>query len=119
MSFRERLHARAAAAARHIALPEGDEPRTLQAGVLAARRGLARVTLLGPEAAIRARAAELGVDLSGVTVSPVPGAGREREAALRAYLEGVRRRGVTADEARRHLDDPLLWAALQVSLGAF
>jgi phosphate acetyltransferase len=119
MSFRERLHARAAASQRHIALPEGDEPRTLQAGVLAARRGIARVTLLGPEGPIRARAAELGVDLSGVALSPIPADGRERDAALRVYLETVRRRGITADEARRHLDDPLLWAALQVSLGAF
>ena len=72
MSFRERLHARAAAASRHIVLPEGDEPRTLQAGVLAARRGIARITLLGPPDLVRARAAELGVDLSPVAVAGVP-----------------------------------------------
>jgi len=60
----------------------------------------------------------MGLDLSGVTLAAAP-AEREREAALRVYLEAVRRRGVTADEGRRHLDDPLLWAALQVSLGAF
>ncbi len=119
MPFRERLHARAAAGGRHIALPEGDEPRTLQAGVLAARRGIARITLLGPPDLIRARAAEAGADLSGVAVAAVPSEGRQREAALRAYLENVRRRGITPDEASRHLDDPLLWAALQVALGAF
>jgi phosphate acetyltransferase len=119
MSFRDQLHARAAAATRHIVLPEGDEPRTLQAGVIAARRGIARITLLGAPDQIRARAAELGADLSGVGVAAVAGEGRDREAALRAYLENVRRRGITPDEARRHLDDPLLWAALQVALGAF
>jgi len=119
MSFRERLHARAGAALRHIVLPEGDEPRTLQAGVLAARRGIARVTLLGPPDLIRARAAETGADLSGLAVAAVPAEGRQREAALRAYLENVHRRGITPDEARRHLDDPLLWAALGVAGGAF
>lgn len=119
MPFRERLHARARAAGAHIALPEGDEPRTLQAGVLAARQGIARVTLLGVPADVRARAGELGADLSGVEVAEVPAEGRDREAALRAYLETVRRRGITADEARRDLDDPLLWAALQVARGAF
>ncbi|HET8644930.1 MAG TPA: phosphate acyltransferase, partial [Vicinamibacteria bacterium] len=119
MDFRQRLHERARAAARHIALPEGDEPRTVQAAVLAARRGIARVTLLGPPDAIRARAAEVGADLSGVAVDAVPAEGREREAALRAYLENVRRRGVTPDEARRHLEDPLLWASVQVGLGAY
>ena len=35
------------------------------------------------------------------------------DAALRAYLERVRHRGVTPDEAREHLQDPLLWAALR------
>jgi phosphate acetyltransferase len=120
MSFRERLHGRAAAGgARHIALPEGDEPRTLQAGVIAARRGIARVTLLGAEDRIRAQAAALGADLSGVAVAAIPADGRERDLALRAYLDNVGRRGVTPDEARRHLEDPLLWAALQVSSGAY
>jgi phosphate acetyltransferase len=119
MAFREDLHARARAASAHIALPEGDEPRTLQAGALAARRGIARVTLLGAAAQIRARAAEAGADLSGLEVAEVPTDGRDREAALRAYLENVRRRGVTPDEARRDLEDPLLWAALQVARGAF
>jgi phosphate acetyltransferase len=119
MAFRDQLHARAAASSRHIALPEGDEPRTLQAGILAARRGIARITLLGAPDRIRARAAELGADLSPVAVAEVPAEGREQEAALRVYLEGVRRRGITPDEARRHLQDPLLWAALQVTLGAF
>jgi phosphate acetyltransferase len=119
MSFRERLHARAAADLRHIALPEGDEPRTLQAGVLAARRGIARVTLLGVPDQVRARASELGVDLAPVAVSGVPPEGREVDAALRTYLERAGRRGITPDEARRHLRDPLLWAAVQVTLGAF
>jgi phosphate acetyltransferase len=119
MSFRDRLHARAAAAQRHVALPEGDEPRTLQAAVLAARRGLARITLLGDPGRIRAQAAALGADLEGVTVAAPGGDAPAREAALRAYLENVRRKGVTADEARRHLEDPLLWAAVQVALGHF
>src|SRR5262245_286223 len=119
MSFRDRLHARAAAVLRHVALPEGDEPRTLQAGVQAARRGLARITLVGDPGRIRAQAATLGVDLAPVSVAEVGGSAPDRDAALRAYLENVRRKGVTADEARRHLQDPLLWAAVQVSLGHF
>lgn len=119
MSFRDRLHARAASVLRHVALPEGDEPRTLQAGVQAARQGLARITLVGDPERIRAQAATLGVDLAPVSVAEVGGSPPDRDAALRAYLENVRRKGVTADEARRHLEDPLLWAAVQVSLGRF
>jgi phosphate acetyltransferase len=119
MDFLARLHRRARTATRRIVLPEGDEPRTLRAAARAAREGLARVTLLGPPDAIRARAQELGEDLGGVAIEAVPGAGRELELALGAYLDRVRRRGVTAAEAREHLRDPLLWGALQVSAGRF
>jgi phosphate acetyltransferase len=119
MEFRERLHARARDAGRHIVLPEGTEARTLEAGTVAARLGLARITLLGPAEEIRSIAQARGIDLSPVAVAPVAREGPDVEAALRAYLERVQRRGVLAPEAREHLSDPLLWAALQVSLGRF
>jgi len=45
----------------------------------------------------------------------VPREGREVDSALRAYLERVRRRGIVAEEAREHIKDPLLWAALAVA----
>lgn len=119
MEFRERLHARAREARKHIVLPEGSEPRTLQAGVVAARRGLARITLLGRPDEIRALADGKGLDLSAVEIEPVPAEGTEFEAALRVYIESVRRRGILAQEAREHLKDPLLWAALQVGASRF
>lgn len=112
-----RLRQRAAASPRHVVLPEGTEPRTLEAGTRAARDGIARITVLGPPAEIRAVAAERGLDLGGIEVSPVPTEGREVEAALRAYLERARARGVNESEAREHLRDPLLFGALLVALG--
>ncbi|HUG52611.1 MAG TPA: phosphate acyltransferase, partial [Vicinamibacteria bacterium] len=42
-----RIHERARSAARHVVLPEGTEPRTVQAAAAAMRAGLARITLLG------------------------------------------------------------------------
>jgi phosphate acetyltransferase len=68
---------------------------------------------------VRAAARAAGVDLAGVGVEAVPREGREVEAALRAYLERVHHRGIGADEARQHLADPLLWAALGVASGRF
>lgn len=119
MDFLERLHARAREAGRRIVLPEGTEPRTVQAAARVARSGIAEVTLLGPPDEVRARAAETGTDLHGVAVAPVPTEGREVESALRAYVERVRHRGIVAEEAREHLKDPLLWGALQVAEGRF
>jgi phosphate acetyltransferase len=119
MSFLERLHARARRARKHIVLPEGTEPRTLQAGARAAQGGIARVTLLGPPERIRGLAREAGVDLAGVELAAVPDEGFELERTLRAYAERVRHRGIPAAEAREHLRDPLLWGALQVSDGRY
>jgi len=119
MDFRERLHARARAANRHVVLPEGHEPRTLAAGVRALKAGLARITLLGDPVALVRQAGEAGLDLQGVELAPVPAEGPEVERALRAYTERAGPRGVSKDEARHHLRDPLLWAALQVSAGRY
>jgi phosphate acetyltransferase len=118
MNALERVHEAARAARRHIVLPEGDEPRTVQAAALATRRGLARVTLLGRREDILARARETGTALDGVEIG-LPLAGRERDEALRAYMERVARRGITPDEARGHLEDPLLQAALGVAAGRY
>lgn len=119
METLDRIRRRAAASRRHVVLPEGTEPRTLDAGVRAARDGLAQITVLGPPEAVRATAAERGIDLRPVEVAPVPAEGREVDAAVRAYLERNRARGVSEPEAREHLKDPLLWAAVQVAVGRY
>ena len=118
MNAIERIHERARAAKRHIVLPEGTEPRTVQAAALAARSGVARVTLLGPREEVLAVARATGTDLASVELADARAPGdREAEAALRAYLERVGHRGITPDEARAHLKDALLWAALGVASG--
>lgn len=108
-------HERARQAARHVVLPEGDEPRTVQAAARVTRRGLATVTLLGEPAAIERVARETGADLQGVTIRPVPREGSDADAAVRMYLERMGARGITPDEARREVRDPLLYGALMVA----
>jgi phosphate acetyltransferase len=119
MDVLRRIHERAAAAGRRIVLPEGTEPRTIQAAARAARLGLAKVTLLGDAGAVRARARDVGADLGGVQIAAVPDGGPAAEAALGAYAERVRARGIGREEAREHLRDPLLWGALQVAEGVY
>ena len=102
MDVLARIHAAARARPRHVVLPEGTEPRTVAAAAKVASLGLAQVTLLGPPDEIGAVASAAGVTLSGVSLAAVP-AGREADAAVRAYLERAARRGVTPDEARAQL----------------
>lgn len=119
MDFLARVRSRAREAGRRIALPEATEPRTLRAAAQVTALGLARITLIGTPQEVADRARQEGVDLAGVTVEAVPDGGRDHEAALRAYVERVRHRGVLSEEAREHLKDPLLWAALGVACGRF
>ncbi|HET7746204.1 MAG TPA: phosphate acetyltransferase [Vicinamibacteria bacterium] len=114
MPFLDRLHERARAARARIVLPEGTEPRTVQAAARATAAGLARVTLLGPREEVAAVGRQQGVDLAGVDL-PLPPAPREHESALRAYAERVRHRGIDFEAAREHLKDPLLLGALGVA----
>jgi phosphate acetyltransferase len=114
-----RLRQRAREAARHVVLPEGTEPRTLRAAARLAAEGIAGVTLLGRQDELRAAAADAGASLDGVGVEAVAEGGRAFEEALRLYLERARARGVTGQEAREHLKDPLLWGALGVAAGRF
>ncbi len=119
MRLRERIHERASRAGRHIVLPEGTEPRTQEAAARVVRQGLARVTLVGKPEEIAERARGQGLDLSGVGVERVPEDGRDLQRALEIYRERMRARGVSEDEAREHLRDPLLWAALGVAAGRY
>ncbi|MBN9606201.1 MAG: phosphate acetyltransferase [Actinomycetales bacterium] len=66
--FEHSLVQRARADRRHIVLPEGDDDRILRAAGIVVQRGIARLTILGDEAAVRSRAAELGVDLGDTAV---------------------------------------------------
>lgn len=117
--FIERLRERARTPLRHIVLPEGDEGRTLEAGGWAVRSGIARVTLLGDPEEVARAARGRSVVLGGANVVPVPGSGPLVDQVVRIYRERAASRGVTEDEARRHVADPLLFGALGVAAGRF
>lgn len=116
MSVIERIRARAAADPKHIVLPEGEEDRTLRAAAMCLAERLARVTLIGREEVIRERAAHLQVNLTGASVidhrrSP------DAETFAARYWEARRAKGVTLDEAREQMKDPLYFGNMMVREG--
>jgi phosphate acetyltransferase len=112
----QRIRQRAAANLQHIVLPEGEDLRTIMAAAICARDKLARITVLGDEEKIRASAREAGADLSGVTlINHRRAPDFEKMAAL--YYELRRAKGITPDEARRAVEDPLYYGDLMVRLG--
>ncbi|MEO7069883.1 MAG: phosphate acetyltransferase [Nostocoides sp.] len=115
LMFEHQLVSGARAARAHIVLPEGAEPRIIQAAGAVLARGIAGITLLGDEQAIRGRAAQLGVEIDSAQVvdpatSPWRGAFATEYARLRAH------KGVTADQAADIVADPSYFGTLMVHL---
>ena len=66
--FQKQLIDQARAAGAHIVLPEGDDDRILEAAHVLLRDKVAKLTILGNEADIKARAEELKLDLAGAEI---------------------------------------------------
>jgi phosphate acetyltransferase len=111
-----RIVQRAAADPRTLVLPESNDERVLRAAARITSEGFAKVILLGDAEAVRERAAALGADLSRcVFENPLTSTRLETFASI--HHERVKARGVTLDEARREVRDPLLFGALLVRAG--
>jgi phosphate acetyltransferase len=114
-AFRYNLVERARAAAACVVLPEGTEPRIVQAAVACAERGIARSVLLGPPEQLAGLARSLGLPLpDGVTVVD-PQAVAERYVAPLARLR--EHRGWTEEMARDHLADPITVGTMMLQQG--
>ena len=114
--FTHRLLDRAREDRKHIVLPEGDDDRILQAAGRLLQRGVADLTILGEEAAVRARAAELGVDLSAAAViNPLTSELCDRFAE--EYAELRKHRGVTVEQAREIIHDVSYFGTMLVHDG--
>jgi len=111
--FTYRLLDRARSDRKRIVLPEGDDDRILKATGRLLRRGVADLTILGEEARIRPRAAELGVDLSAATVlNPRTSELCDKFAAQ--YAELRKSKGVTVEQAREIMYDVSYFATMLV-----
>jgi phosphate acetyltransferase len=102
--FTYQLQDRARSNRKRIVLPEGDDDRILKAAGRLLQRSVADLTILGDEAEVRARAAELGVDLSAATVLD-PQNSELCDQFAEQYAELRKRKGVTVEQAREIIHD--------------
>jgi phosphate acetyltransferase len=102
--FTHQLMERARADRQRIVLPEGEDDRILQAAGRLLLRGVADLIILGEEAEVRTRAAELGVDISAARViNPKTSELCEQFAVQYAALR--KKKGVTLEQAREIVQD--------------
>ncbi|BCI79576.1 phosphate acetyltransferase [Mycolicibacterium sp. TY66] len=102
--FTHQLQDRARADRRRIVLPEGDDDRILRAASRLLARSVADLTILGDESAVRARAAELGLDLSAAVVLD-PRTSELCDQFAAQYAELRKKKGVTLEQAREIIHD--------------
>ncbi len=102
--FTYRLRAQARADRRHIVLPEGGDDRILKSAGRVLQRGIADLTILGNELAIRLRAAELGVDLDDAAVID-PRTSELSDQFAEQYAELRKNKGVTGEQAGEIIHD--------------
>ncbi len=116
MGIVERIREKARADVKRIVLPEGDEPRTLQAAAILGRENLARPVLLGAADRIRAAATAAGADIGGIEIIDPAASPRRADYAARLY-ELRRAKGVTEADAARLALDPMYFGIMMVKLG--
>ena len=116
LMFEYDLLDRARSNPQHIVLPEGTDDRILRATSTLLRRGVAQLTILGDEVDIRARATELGLDISEAAIlSPFDPQLRERFAE--EYMRLRAHKGMRLEEARDTVTDVSYFGTMMVHLG--
>lgn len=103
MTVLDAIFDRARARHAHIVLPEGGDPRVVEAARLASRDGLARITLLDGEA-------EGAATIRADTAPDLP-------QLAEAWHDLRAKRGVTPEQAIEEMRDPIRQAAMRVRLG--
>ena len=116
MGMIEQVKVKARQCVKTIVLPEGDEPRTVQAAVKIQQEKIARPILLGDPARVKAIAAEKGVDVSNIEIVN-PQTSPKAAEYTNALYELRKAKGVTEEQAKQLVADPMYYGIMMVKLG--
>ncbi len=116
MSFVEEMKKKAISMQKSVVLPEGTEPRTVQAARILIDENICKsVILIGEESKIEEVAKSNGVELKGITVID-PQKSDKIERYAEEYYNLRKHKGLTEAEATTAILDPLKWGAMMVRL---
>jgi len=101
---------------KRIVLPEGDEERTLKAVSRVLAEGMADVILLGDPQAIKAVATRVDAKIEHATIIN-PATSENLDRYSQVYYELRKHKGMTLDQARDTMTDPIYFGTMMVHLG--
>ncbi len=107
---------KAQAKPRRVVFPEGENDKILRAVHILVEEGIAQPILLGDTDAIRAKAADLSVDLRKIQVVD-PATWPKRDTYIATLYQLRQRRGVTLSEARELITNHNYFGSVMVHLG--
>lgn len=113
-AFRYQLVQRAMKANKRVVLPEGDEPRTIQAAVICQERGIAQCILLGQRSKIEQVCKDHGITLPEGLVIMEPDAIRGRY--VEPMVELRKSKGITAEMANAQLEDTVVLGTMMLAM---
>lgn len=116
MSMVEDIRKKAQSKLMTIVLPEGDEPRTVQAAKIIKDEGLAKPVLLGKLEAIKNTAKETGTDITGIEIIDPAESPKANNYAAELY-ELRKAKGVTEDDAAKLVQDVMYYGIMMVKTG--
>ena len=112
-AFRHQLVKRAQAANKRIVLPEGNEPRTIQAAAICQKRGIARCVLIAKPDEVHAIAKAQGIDLPADLEIIDPDSIRQR--LIAPMVELRKDKGLTPQLAAVQLEDTVVLATMMLA----
>lgn len=116
MDFLGNMKKLAASDIKTIVLPEGIEPRVINAAAQVAKEGFSKVVLLGDEKAIADKAKEIGADIAGIPVIN-PEKSPEFADYVDTFYEMRKAKGLTREEAAELMKDVLYYGVMMVEKG--
>jgi len=102
---------------KRVVLPDGSSDRIIRASAKVVEEGVAHPILVGRPARIRARAKEIGVDLTGVEIIYPADEDEKRETYAQALYNRRLRKGLTLAEARDQMHRGLRFGGMMVRQG--
>jgi len=113
MSALDKIREKAKAAKRRVVLPEGTEPRSVEAAATIIANQMAAVTLLGNEQEITALAKQHRLDMDAVDVID-PATSPAYDQYVAEFMEIRKAKGITEEAAREAMTNPLFFGAMLV-----
>lgn len=117
MDILQQMLKRAQANPQRIVLPEGDEPRTLEAANIILRDKVAKLILIGDPDKIKGMAHEKGYEYIAQAEILNPKTDPRMEGYAQLLYELRKKKGMTEDEARLKAQDPLYLGCLMIKNG--